>query len=579
MWHPTLGSLLLLCSVGGLAAPKPALQADIAGPDLVLVNGRVYTSDKENPWVQAFAVTDGIITRVGRSEEIARFASEHTQVVDARGRMVMPGINDGHSHPVWGGLKQLYQCNFPFSSSPQQILEAIEACVSKNPQADWIQGGQWTSNFFVDNKIPSPAKFLDQVAGGKAVLLRDDSGHNLWVNSKALELMGLDSSSPDPRGGTYSRDPETGQLTGLLLESYAVAKNAVPPYSSEQYREAAKFAVKSANSFGITGIKDASAEEPEVAGFHALDLAGELSLHVAASLIKSTDDSDMDLDIQWLQRVRDKYRTRHINTSAVKIFLDGVPTASRTAAMLEPYLPEHEADSRVSGSLHVEPEMLSDAVTQLDTLGFTVKIHAAGDRSVRVALNAIEAARKANGNSGLRHELSHTEFISPEDIPRFARLNAVAGFTPYIWWPSPITDSIVGAVGAKRVARIWPARELLAAGAPMLAGSDWPSAVPDMNPWPSMEALITRRDPSGDYSGELAPDQALTLDEVLKLYTIDGARALAAENVTGSIAAGKSADFIILDRNLFDGAPVDIGETQVLATYFAGRKVYALPAP
>ncbi len=579
MWHKTLGTLLVLLSIGGLAAAAPDLQADIAGPDLILLNGRVYTSEQKAPWAEAFAVTDGVITRVGRSEEIAQLKTERTQVVDARGRMVMPGINDGHSHPVWGSLKQLYQCNFPFSSSPKQVLEAIKECVEKNPQAEWIQGGQWTSNFFVDNKIPSPAKFLDQVSDGKAVLLRDDSGHNLWVNSKALALMGLNSSSPDPRGGSYSRDPETGELTGLLLEAFTAAKKVVPPYTAEQYREGARFAVNSANSFGITGVKDASAEEPEVAGFHALDQAGELSLRVTASLIKSSDDSDFDLDIEWLQRIRDKYRTPLINTSATKIFLDGVPTASRTAAMLEPYLPEQEGGELVSGSLHVETGPLRDAVTQLDALGFTVKIHAAGDRSVRVALDAIEAARKANGNSGLRHELSHTEFISPEDIPRFAELNAVAGFTPYIWWPSPITDSIVDAVGKERVARIWPARELLAVGAPMLAGSDWPSAVPDMNPWPSMEALITRRDPFGNHPGVLAADQALTLEEVLKLYTLDGARALAAEDVTGSIASGKSADFIILDRNLFDSPAEEIGETRVLSTYFAGRKVYPLPAP
>jgi len=241
--------------------------------------------------------------------------------------------------------------------------------------------------------------------------------------------------------------------------------------------------------------------------------------------------------------------------------------------MLHPYLPdEHGAIS--SGMLHVGPELLKSNLIALDRAGFTVKMHAAGDGSVREGLDAIEAARRANGPSGLRHELAHAGFISAQDLPRFKALDAVAEFSPTLWFPSPIIDSIVSAVGPEG-RHYWPVRTLLDLGAPVAAGSDWPAAVPSMDPWAGMEAFVTRADPSHVTPGILWPEQAITLAEAIHLYTLDGARTLRLENRTGSLIAGKSADFIVIDRNLFKIPPAAISHTQVLATYFEGRRVYA----
>jgi len=211
----------------------------------------------------------------------------------------------------------------------------------------------------------------------------------------------------------------------------------------------------------------------------------------------------------------------------------------------------------------------------LDNAGFTVKIHTAGDRSVRVALDAIEAARKANGRSGLRHELAHAGFIHDEDMPRFEALNVVADLCPYIWSPSPIIDSVIAAVGVERGAEYWPIKSLIESGAPILSGSDWPAAVATMNPWPGIESMVTRQDPSAQYPGKLWPEQAISLEQALHIFTRENSLALKKAKLTGTIEVGKSADMITLNHNLFEVPVGDISETQVLKTWFAGRVVYS----
>lgn len=201
-------------------------------------------------------------------------------------------------------------------------------------------------------------------------------------------------------------------------------------------------------------------------------------------------------------------------------------------------------------------------------------MHAAGDGSVHAGLDAVAAARKANGNSGLHHELAHAGYVEPSDIPRFAQLDVIPDFSPIIWYPSPIIQSVINAVGP-RGQHYWPTRDLLKAGALIATGSDWPAAVPDQNPWMGIEALVTRKDPRGITPGSLWPEQAVSLDEALKIYTLNGARALRLESRIGSLQPGKSAQIIVLDRNPFKIPAADIGDTQVRMTYFEGKLVYS----
>ena len=337
--------------------------------------------------------------------------------------------------------------------------------------------------------------------------------------------------------------------------------------------EAARESNVIASSYGITALKDANGFNEYVEAFHELDRAGQLRMHVAVALNTPTGARTSPLDYDALVATRDRFRSPHVDPSFVKLFLDGVPTPARSAAMLDPYVPDETHGAHFSGETNFTIGTLARDLTELDRRGFTVKIHAAGDRSVRLALDAVEVARRFNGPSGRCHELAHAGYIDPQDIPRFATLDVAADFSPILWHPSPIIQSIIGAVG-ERGRQYWPTRSLLESGAPLLVGSDWPAAVRDQNPWMGIEALVTRRDPRGETKGELWPEQAVSLADALYLYTLSTARALRLEQKIGSLTPGKSADFIVLDRDLFEVPVEAIGDTQVRETYFEGQRVY-----
>jgi predicted amidohydrolase YtcJ len=575
-----------ITSRGPLVATAAALLAATAAPaapaapapaaDVLITNAAVYTVDASRPWAEAFAIRGGKITYVGTAAGARAQVGPKTKVIDLHGQYVQPGIVDIHEHPVMGGIKTLYECSFPFTATPDQIAATLKGCAAKAPAGAWIRGGQWGSDFFKQYgaSLGSPREFLDRATGGRAVWLNDDSGHNGWVSTAALKLAKIDGRTAQPDGGTIVHGAD-GEPNGVLLETAARLMDPVlPPWSDAQYVAAAAEAVRSANAYGITSLKDAGAPfalAPKA--FQTLDRQGRLTANVATCLPTPYGARSTPLDYAALERDRDRYASARVHTEFVKLFLDGVPTDARTAAMLHPYVADEKHGHDFRGELHIPPELLAKDVTELDRRGFTIKMHATGDWSVREALDAVASARKANGISGLHHEIAHAGYVDDADIPRFAQLDVVPDFCPILWYPSPIIASVVGAVG-ERGKHYWPTRALLDAGAIVATGSDWPAAVPDQNPWVGVGAMVTREDPRHLTPGAFWPEQAVRLEEAIRIYTINGARALRLEKQTGSIEVGKSADFVILDRNPFKVPPGDVGAAKPVQTWFEGRQVY-----
>ena len=566
---------ILIC-LAGLLLTSAIFANDPA--DSVYHHGRIYTVDAEQRWVEAVAIKGGRFVAVGRDSEIAPFIGTTTRVVDLQGRMVMPGIHDMHLHPIEGGFQQLVECSFPFVTPLADIVAKISECARHKKKGEWIRGGQWAAET-LETKQPPTLAMLDAVSPDNPVFLIDSTYHNAWVNSLALKALGIDASTPDPKGGVILRAAGSKAPTGILFDNAAYfAMKRLPKRSDAEYQAAARWAVATVNALGVTAMKDALADGYAVRAYAALDRAGKLDMRVATSrpwraTWTEGDEEEARNRAHW----RDD-QTSHVRTGFAKIFVDGIPP-TRTAVMLEPYPADAKHGASFKGELqHIQAD-LNAALIELDKLGLTVKMHATGDGGARAALDAIAAARKANGDSGLRHEIAHAELIAPSDIARFKALNAVAELSPILWYPSPQVEMMAQVIGRDRANRFWPIKTMHDAGVTMIYGSDWPSVVPSPSPWPGIEAMVTRQDPYGRVSGALAAEQALSLADALVIFTRNGAQAMGLEKDSGSIEVGKAADMIVLDRNLFEIPPAQIGDTQVLETVFEGRVVSKRVAP
>ena len=543
--------------------------------DLVLLGGRIYTVDAARPWAEAVAVREGRIAMVGDDGDARALIGSDTRVIELGGRMVMPGINDVHVHPMLGGRADLYECHFLPTLSLEEVLDAVRADARKAAPGEWIVGGSWGSNFTTALSSLDALRKLDEASEGHPVLLRDDSVHNRWVNSRALELAGIHSGTPDPTGGVIVRDEASGAPVGLLFESATAmvedAARAANPSSLESDVAALSRAIEILNSFGVTGLQDAAVSGDVLAAYNHLDTSGKLSAWVVGSMMAEPAGFLGDVVGDELIDSREKFATRHVMPTHVKIFLDGVPM-SRTSAFIEPYVPDKAHGCCFRGATTKTVPELARLIAKQEDRGLAVKIHCAGDGAVRTALDAIDVVRSFKGATPLVHQIAHAGFVDRADVPRFKTLNVVADLSPILWYPNQIIDGIEQAVG-ERVREYWPNRDLLGAGILIATGTDWP-VIPNPDPWSGIEGLITRRDPSGQFDGALWAEQALDLPAAIAAYTAGPARAMGLGDVTGSVSVGKSADMIILDRKLFEIAPTDIGETKVLATLFEGRAVY-----
>jgi predicted amidohydrolase YtcJ len=544
----------------GFAAPVEA--------DLVLRNGEIH---RDAGSAQALAVKRGVIVAVGDEAGIAAYRGANTQVIDLKGAAVVPGLHDMHVHPTGAGLAQA-RCRITQGSTPQQILDAVKGCVAKRKKGEWITGGQWEASAF--GREAMHRSFLDRVSPDNPVALNDISGHSLFVNSKALQLAGVTKATQNPAGGIIERDPK-GEPSGVLRErAGSLVYAVVPAPTAEENATALSWSLKNMLSYGITSFTDAGLDDAGLATYAALYDKGVLKQRVRGCIMwRSMSFNARRSSAAETIQSRNLYARDRFKPDCIKIVLDGVPTDGHTAAMVDPYADaSHAEDVRSKGILMVPQAELNAAVIDFDRQGFTVKFHAAGDAAVRAGLNAIEAARQANGFSGNLHDVGHNSFVQMSDIQRGRAIAATFEMSPYIWYPNPIIPDIARAIGAERMKRWIPVKDAIDAGALVVPGSDW-SVVPSVNPWIAIETLVTRQKLGG--GGEtLGEAEKLTLKQAFALFTVNGARQMGNANRTGALEPGLFADLLVLDRNPFKIPVTQIHETQVAMALINGEIVY-----
>ena len=548
-------------------------RADLQQPDrpadLILRGGHVKTS---SGWVQALAVRRGVIVAVGDTKSVDPFHGPRTQIIELAGATVLPGLHDVHVHPMYAGIMER-QCKIAQGSSLQETLKGVKDCASRAAPGDWVVGGQWDAPAL--GGVPNRSS-LDAVSSDHPVYLEDTSGHSVWVNSRALDLAGITKATRDPAGGIIERDA-SGTPSGILRESATeLVHQHIPKPSVAALRSALKGSLDTMLSFGITSYTEAAVgfvagPEPELAAYTELADAGVIKQRAILCITWDPGNAESERAIA----LRNLYARTNVSPSCVKIFLDGVPTDSHTAAMLEPYadtVKDRSDQAARYGLLLVKPEVLNAAVTRFDAMGLTVKFHAAGDAAVREGLDAIAAARKANGFSGLMHNVGHCTFVAKDDLARARAIGATFEVSPYLWGPSPINDAITAAVGDALIQRVWPVREMLASGALVVPGSDW-SVVPSVNPWFAVETLVTREVPGGGQKSFGKPE-AISLPQALELFTINAAAQERMSNLLGRIEVGTLADVIVVDQDPYDSPITRIHDTHVRMSFIGGEKVF-----
>ncbi|MFF4056108.1 amidohydrolase [Streptomyces sp. NPDC001668] len=543
--------------------------------DLVLTGGPVHTVDPARSRATAVAVRDGRIAAVGH-DEVHELIGPRTEVVDLAGKLLLPGFQDAHVHPQGAGL-ELGLCHLADTVDPAEYLRRIRTYADQHPDAEWITGGGWSLEAFPGGAPTAAA--LDAVVPDRPVFLPNRDHHGAWVNSRALERAGIDARTPDPADGRIERDAD-GNPTGMLQEGavHLVGK-LVPDPTPEEQLTALLRAQAVLHSHGVTAWQDAivgayaNMTDPAPSYLTALD-RGLLTARVVGALWWDRERGAEQIP-ELLAR-REELNRGRFRATTVKVMQDGI-AENHTAAMLDPYLTGCGCSSDNSGISFVAPDDLNKYVTDLDACGFQVHFHALGDRAVREALDAVEAARTANGWRDTRHHLAHLQVVHPHDIPRFRALGASANLQMLWAAHEPQMDELtLPFLGDERGARQYPFADLLRAGATLAAGSDWPVSSPD--PLQAIHVAVNRITPDApEGTPAFLPDQRLDLGTALAAYTAGSAHVNHLDDITGTIAVGKAADLVVLDRDPFAGPREEIAATRVLQTFVEGRRVHTAP--
>lgn len=583
----------------GLTTPPAAAPSSSSSPaDRVYRNGVIFTADARNRTAEAVAIRDGRIIFVGSNQGVAPFVGAATASVDLKGRFLMPGLIDGHMHPLEAGA-QLLKCSLNYESlTIAEMQRRIQTCLDHSAPEDanaWLEVVSWFQESMRPAGVKTSRSTLDALKTTRPILVISSFGHTALANTRALALAQITASTPDPIGGKIWRD-DHGEPTGLLEDSaYAVFSDLMPKPTDAECVAAATAALKAMSHEGITSFLDAAAPSESLNAFTVVRRAGGLTARAHfAPVIKPKEAGDLPGAVARVVAFAKQYdngaisRSPGITVRNAKLFLDGVIAApALTGAVREPYLmnagtaekPHWVPGPSRGPAVYFSADALATVLVDLGRAGIDPHMHADGDGAVHAALDGIEALRKALPNTDIRPAIAHDEIVEPADFPRYKPLGAIPVLS--FQWEKPAGDTLglTNYFGPARMKILEPAGLLSAAGARIAFGSDWP--VDKLDEWFALKVGVTRTNAPGappEYGGRLGDDPGLSREAVLRAATIDAAYELHADEATGSIEVGKFADLIVMDRNPLEVPAEEIAKIQVLETVVGGNIVYEASA-
>lgn len=528
--------------------------------DLLITNAKVWTVDKARPLAQAVAVLRDRIVAVGSNSNVQPWRGPHTQVIDARGKLLLPGFNDAHVHFVNGGM-QLDSIQLNDASSKEEFARRIGERAKKTPKGEWIQGGDWDETKWSPQVIPTK-DLIDALTPETPVFVSRYDGHLVLANSVALRLAGITAQTPDPPGGVIVRDAQ-GNPTGALKDAAMdLAAKAIPPLSRDQRLHAVQRAIQHALSLGVTSVQNMDPDYADIALYNELLQHGELGVRIyAAPLITDVDD-------QVKIGIRHAFGGAFLRIGAVKAFADG-SLGSRTAYFYEPYLDQPNTRGLLSDEMH-PLSLMRERMMKADAAGLQICTHAIGDEAISTILDLYSEIVQSHGEADRRFRVEHAQHMAAKDFDRFATLRVIASVQPY----HAIDDGrfAEARIGHDRASRTYAFRTFLSHGVRLAFGTDWDVA--PLNPMLTIYAAVTRATLDGKNPNGWFPGQKLTIAESIEAYTMGSAFAEFQENEKGSITPGKLADMVLLSQDILSIEPEKIHNTRALKTFIGGKLVW-----
>ena len=549
----TIYSLLLVISVCASAQPK-------SSATLIITNATIHTVDKQHPKAEAVAVLGEQIMALGSRADIDLWRGPQTKVIDAGGKLLLPGFNDAHVHFIQGGA-QLDQVSLTDAASLQEFARRIGAQVSKTPKGEWVLGGRWDETKWPNPDLPTK-ELVDPVTGDTPIFLERYDGHEALANSAAMKLAGINAKTVDIPGGVIVRDA-SGNPTGIFKDAaQELIYKVIPPMSREQRLGAARRALEHAASLGVTSVQHMNPDFADVAAYSELAEKGELTSRIYA----------VPMEAQWQDQakigIRHAWGSPYLRLGAVKGYADG-SLGSRTAYMFEPFADDPGNRGLLSDEMH-PPTAMRDRLMQADAAGLQLRVHAIGDRAISMMLDIFSDIEKQHGYHDQRFVIEHAQHMAKKDFARFATLHVIASMQPY----HAIDDGrwAEKRLGYDRARYSYAWHSFLDHGVTLAFGTDWPVA--PLNPMLGLYAAVTRATLDGKDPGGWIPEEKITLPEAIEAYTMGAAFAEFQEREKGSITPGKLADMIILSDNIFDLKPEAIRNAKVATTIVGGKVVY-----